>query len=176
MIEVEIRSFISEEQFNQLLDYMKQNAEFLGEDNQISYYFSGPSDLRIQKCNTYAKLWLKKGEIHDNHREEIEIKFDREDFEKLEKLLSVLGYEVEVKWFRDRKKFNWDGIKVTLDYTKGYGYIIELEKLVSRGEEKIYSQLEEKLKSLGIEITPKEVFGEKFEHYRQNWRSLVKKT
>ena len=173
MIEVEIRSFISEEQFNQLLDYMKQNAEFLGEDNQISYYFSGPADLRIQKCNTYAKLWLKKGEIHDNHREEIEIKFDREDFEELEKLLSVLGYEVEVKWFRDRKKFNWDGIKVTLDYTKGYGYIIELEKLVSRDEEKIYRQIEDKLKSLGVEITPKEIFEKKFGHYKQNWRSLT---
>lgn len=173
MIEVEIRSFISEKQFNQLLGYMKQNAKFLGEDNQISYYFSGSADLRIQKCDTYAKIWLKKGKIHDKHREEIEIKFDREDFEKLEKLLNVLGYEVEIKWFRDRKRFDWDGIKVTLDYTKGYGYIIELEKLVSRSEEKIYKELEDKLKELGVDITPKKVFEEKFFHYKKNWRSLT---
>lgn len=174
-IEVEVRSFISKEQFKRLMNFMKQNAEFLGEDYQITYYFSGPVDLRIQKNDNLAKLWLKKGKIHDKYREELEIKFDKDDFEKLEKLLKVLGYEIEIKWFRDRKRFLWNGIKATVDNTRGYGYIIELEKLVDESEDKerIHAELEEKLKSLGVDITPKEIFEEKFNHYKKNWRSLT---
>lgn len=173
-IEVEVRSFVSEEQFKQLLEFMKKNAKPAGEDNQVSYYFSGPADLRIQKCDDYAKLWLKKGKIHDRHREEFEVKFAREDFDNLEKLLEALGYEVEIKWFRDRKRFQWDGTKVTLDITRGYGFIIELEKLTDSGDEdKIHSELEDKMKELGVEVTPRKVFDTRFEQYKKNWRSLT---
>jgi len=43
---------LSEEQFNQLRDYMKKNASPAGEDSQTTYYFSGPADLRIQRGNS----------------------------------------------------------------------------------------------------------------------------
>jgi len=173
MIEVEVRSFLSEEQYKQLLDFMKNNAKHLSDDSQTTYYFSGPADLRIQKGNDYAKLWLKKGKIHDKSREEFEVKFSRDDFEKLEKLMKELGYEVEIKWFRERKRFLWDGTKVTLDFTKGYGFIIELEKLTDKDAERIHAELEDKLKSLGVKLTPKEVFDEKFSFYKQNWKKLT---
>ena len=174
-IEVEVRSFISEDQYGELLDKMKEEAEFIEDDYQITYYFTGDVDLRIQKNNNFAKLWLKGGKIHDKHREEIEVKFDREDFDKLERLLILLGYEVEIKWFRKRNKFDWNGIKLTIDYTKGYGHIIELEKIAEENEDKdkIYKELEGKLKSLGIDITPKEKFDEKFKYYKENWKTLV---
>jgi len=32
----------------------------------------------------------------------------------------------------------------------------------------------QKLKSLGIEITPKEEFDKKFQYYKENWKSLIK--
>lgn len=174
MIEVEVRSFVSEEQFSELQEFMKQNTRYLGHDSQTTYYFSGPVDLRIQRGNDYAKLWLKSGKLHDKYREEIEVKFARDDFEKLESLLKALGHEVEIKWFRERDRFSWDGIKVTLDCTKDYGYIIELEKLTDKDEEKekIHRELEEKLKSLGVKPTPKEVFDQKFVQYKQNWKEL----
>jgi len=172
-IEVEARSFISHEQYENLINFMKDNAEFLGEENQVTYYFSGNSDLRIQKNDKFSKVWLKKGSLHDDHREEIEVRFDIKDFEKLEKIFKELGYVVEIKWFRLRNKFSWEGIKVTVDHTRGYGYIIELEKIVENDEENVYRQLEEKIKSLGIEMTPKEVFNEKFKDYKNNWKRLV---
>ena len=136
MIEVEVRSFVSEEQFKKLQDFMKQNAKHEGHDSQTTYYFSGPVDLRIQKGNNYPKLWLKKGRLHEDFREEIEVKFSRDDFEKMENLMEELGYEVEMSWIRERDSFLWDGIKVTLDFTRRYGYIIELEKLIDRDYEK----------------------------------------
>ena len=173
-IEVEIRSFISKEKFDALLDFFKKNASLVKEDYQETFYFDCDQDLRIQRNNFFSKICLKKGNIHDDYREEIEIKFDRDEFEKLEKLFLSLGYNVEIKWFRKRFEFKWDDIKVCLDYTKGYGYIIELEKICSENKkESELEKLKQKLKSLGVEITPKEEFNKKFLYYKKNWRSLV---
>jgi len=173
-IEVEIRSFISKEKFDDLLNFFKKNTSLVKEDYQETFYFDCDQDLRIQRNNFFSKICLKKGNIHDDYREEIEIRFDRDEFEKLEKLFLSLGYNVEIKWFRKRFEFKWDDIKVCLDYTKGYGYIIELEKICSENKkESELEKLKQKLKSLGVEITPKEEFNKKFFYYKKNWRSLV---
>lgn len=154
---------------------MEERAEKLKEDKQITYYFSCDLDLRIQKNQDFAKLWLKKGEIHDKDREEFEVKFDRDDFEKLEELLKLLGYEVTVKWYRKRSRFDWNGFEVCIDYTPGYGRIIEIEKMCKKGKEgEVYEELQEALEELGVKKTSKEKFDEKFRHYRNNWKDILK--
>ncbi|MBD3282284.1 MAG: CYTH domain-containing protein [Candidatus Portnoybacteria bacterium] len=173
-IETEIRSFISKEKFDELLNFFKKNASLIKEDYQETFYFDCDEDLRIQRNNFFSKIWMKKGQIHDDHREEIEIKFDKDEFEKLEKLFLSLGYNIEIKWFRKRFEFKWDDITVCLDFTRGYGYIIELEKMCSEDtKEPEFENLKKKLKSLNIEITPKEEFNKKFLYYKENWKSLV---
>lgn len=173
-IEVELRSFISKEQYERLLEFFRQNAKLVKEDYQETYYFDTEEDLRIQRSRSFSKIWLKKGRIHDDCREEIEVKFDRDEFERLEKLFCSLGFNIQIKWFRQRNQFKWDGIKVCLDYTKGYGYIIELEKLCSGGEkESVLEMLRQKFREMGIEITPREEFERKFRHYKENWKSLT---
>jgi len=173
-IECEIRSFITENQHKELVERFKKDAEFLGEDEQITYYFDCPQDLRIQKNSKYSKIWLKKGEIHDEHREEIEVRLGVEDFDKLEQLFLALGYKVEIKWFRKRNSFKWGDIDVALDYTKGYGYIIELEKMATEAEkEKTFGYLKEELQGLGVQLTSKEEFNEKYQYYKQNWQKLI---
>ena len=174
-IEVEVRSFISEEQYNNLLTFMQKNAKLIKKDNQTTYYFSGDDDLRIQKNDFFSKIWLKKGNIHDPHRKEIELKFDKEKFDQLEKLFLSLGYTVDIKWFRKRNLFSWNDIEVAIDFTKGYGYIIELEKMSNEQEkEQVYEFLKEKLKELKIALTPKEEFDKKYNYYKENWRELTK--
>ncbi len=173
-IEVEIRSFITKEKYEELLEFFRKEGEFLSEDCQETYYFDAKEDLRIQRNNFFSKIWLKKGKIHDESREEIEVKFDRNDFEKLERIFLALGFSVSVKWFRKRHSFKWQGIDVAVDFTKGYGYIIELEKMVSEEEkETTLELLKRKMEMLGIPLTPKEEFEKKYEYYRENWRRLV---
>ena len=174
-IEVELRSFISEEQYRKLLEFFNKNAKFLKEDYQETYYFDGKEDLRIQKNNFFSKIWMKKGRIHDDMREEIEVRFDKDDFDRLEKLFLSLGFNIKIKWFRTRHEFDWDNISVCLDYTKGYGYIIELEILTNDNDkEKALSKIKEKLGSLNIAVTPREEFEKQFKYYEQNWRELIK--
>ena len=173
-IEVEIRAFITKEKHQELLDFFKQNSELIKEDNQETFYFDCPEDLRIQRNNSYSKIWLKKGKLHDDQREEIEIKFARDQFEELEKLFLTLGYLVEIKWFRKRLEFDWEGIKVCLDHTLGYGYIIELE-IISDNEHKDEAllQIQEKLRILNVDITSKEEFNKQYEFYKANWQKLL---
>ena len=174
VIEVEIRSFISKERYSELLEFLKINTKFINEDYQETYYFDSQEDLRIQKNNFFSKIWLKKGKIHDEFREEVEIKFNKEDFNKLEKLFLTLGFNVNIKWFRTRHTFQWDDINIMLDYTKGYGYIIELEKMSNEEDkEAVLRELKEKLKLLDIEQTPKEEFNEKYNYYKENWKTLT---
>ncbi len=170
VFEVEVRSFISEQEYTRLLNYFSENARLVKKDKQETIYFLG-KDLRIQKNKFFSKIWFKEGKIHDKARKEIEIRFDKQDFEKLLELFLSLGYEIEVKWKRKRVMFEWDDVNVCLDHTKGFGYIIELEKQSKDRSE--YIKLEKKLKSLGISITPRDVFEEKYKWYKQNWELLI---
>lgn len=173
-IEVEVRSFLTEAQFKKLLHYFKKEAKFLGKDDQVTFYFDCPEDLRIQKNNKFSKIWLKKGALHDTTREEIEVKTNLDDFDTLEKLFLALGYKVEIKWFRRRYTFKWGDIDLTLDFTKGYGYIIELEKMSDKAHQaQTASYLKAKMAKLNIPITPKEKFDQKYQYYKQNWQKLV---
>lgn len=173
-IEVEIQTFITKEKYEELLEFFKQNAEFVKEDFQETFYFDENSNLRIQRNDSGAKLWHKSGNVHDEFMEEIEIHAKREDFENMEKFLNKLGHSVKIKWFRQRKQFDWNGTKVCLDYTKGYGYILELERISDdENKERILQELKQKLMNLGIPETPKEIFNEKYNYYKDNWRDLV---
>jgi predicted adenylyl cyclase CyaB len=173
-IEVEVRSFITSEEHEKLLEFFKREAEFVKEDSQETFYFDCEQDLRIQRNNFFSKIWMKKGKMHDGCREEIEIKFAREDFEKLEQLFISLGFDVQIKWFRKRLEFKWHDVLVCLDDTKGYGLIIELEVMCAESDaEKEREKLAAKLESLGIKITSREEFDRRFLDYKKNWRSLI---
>ena len=175
-IEVEVRSFITKEKYKELLNFFERNAELVKEDFQETHYFDCEADLRIQKNNSGSKIWLKEGKIHDDAREEIEIKLDDKDFDKANKIFSAINLKPEIKWLRERKQFNWDNIKVCLDHTKGYGHIIEFEKIINNDEEKekVFEEIKQKMASLGINISSKEEFNEKFNEYKKNWRELIK--
>ncbi len=173
-IEVEVKSLISKEQYEDLLNFFHKNAKFLKEDYQETYYFDAPVDLRIQKNNFFSKIVLKAGKVHDEIREETEIKFSKEDFERLEKLFLSIGFNVQIKWFRNRLEFEWNGLDVCLDFTKGYGYIIEIEKLCDEPEkEQALEFIKQKFKELDISITPREDFDNKYNNYKENWKNLI---
>lgn len=173
-IEVQVRSFISSDQYEGLLKFFNRNAELLKQDYQETYYFDSNDDLRIQKNEFSSRIWLKKGELHDNFREEIEIKLPKEDFEKLEQLFLALGYNIQIKWLRKRFEYKWKDLIVSVDYTKGYGYILEIEKLCNEPEkEQVLNLIKDKFNELNIPITPKEEFDTRYKHYKENWKILI---
>ena len=174
MIECEIRAFISEEEYHRLIDFFKKNAEYKGEDMQQTNYFDAQTKVRTQKNSKGTKIILKKGNVHEGAREEIEIECAGEDFDKINKIFIELGHPVVIEWYRKRHTFFWEGITVCIDDTEGYGYIIELEKLIDEYQkEQTLTELREKLNFLKIQETPKELFDKKFQHYKENWREMI---
>lgn len=174
-IEVEVRSFISDEQFERIKSILDIDFEFVGKLSEVTVYFSREKDLRIRKSEDGAFLILKEGKIHDDARKEFEIRFNIEDFDLMIELLKALGYEVEIQWFRERLEYKKNDIRVLLDDTKGYGKIIELEEMVGSGQEGDSSKrLADLISDLGIsEITTKEEFNKSFEYYKENWKNLI---
>jgi len=55
-IEVEIRSFLTKERYEELIEFFKENAKFVGEDEQETIYFDSDNDVRIQKNNYFSKI------------------------------------------------------------------------------------------------------------------------
>ncbi|HTM69073.1 MAG TPA: hypothetical protein VL426_07330 [Candidatus Binatia bacterium] len=172
--ECEVRTLLDYFQYEALKERLMREAVFRGEDAQETRYFEGPHDLRIQKSTTCAKVWLKKGKMHDECREEVEVRMEPERFGELERLFDALGYSTGIVWHRHRMRFDWGDIDVSLDYTKGYGYVIELEKMSDdAGREETIRYLKDKLGELGFRPTPKPVLHERFTYYRERWRTLI---
>ena len=173
-IEVEVKGIISKERYEELLNFFKKEGKFINEDNQETHYFETKDDLRIQKNDFFSKICFKEGELHDEFREEIDIKCKKDEFDNLKRLFDNLGYGVLVKWFRKRHTYEWEGFTVTLDDTKGFGNIIEIEKVTTdEDKETALNLIKEKFQKLGIPISSKEELKKKFEHYRDNWKELI---
>ena len=174
-IEVEVRSFITKERYGQLVKFFDKNGKLAGEDNQETHYLASKGDLRIQKNDYFSKVWFKTGQIHDYVREEYEIRLPAEQFPNLEKIFSLTGHKTKIKWFRKRLEYSWKGVTVCLDYTRGYGHILELEKMCNEGQKlKALAELKSLMLGLSIEITPKEEFDKKYKYYAKNWKRLTR--
>lgn len=175
-IEVEARSFVDNEQFKNLRNSLDKNFEFVRDLEEITIYFSGEKDLRMRKNQTEAFVIMKEGKMHDDSRKELEVKIDRNDFDNMTAVFESLGYEIEIEWLRNRREYKNGDMKILLDDTRGYGKILELEKIVEEGkEDDAHKELAGKIKEFGIgEITSKEEFNEKFQYYKDNWKNLIK--
>ena len=174
MIEIELRSFITEDKYRELLNFFRKNGKFMNKENQITHYLDDKGNLRIQKNDKFSKVWLKLGGLHAIEHKEMEAKFPRESFEELEKIFTLSGKPTRIKWVRSRHTFKWDGVNVMLDFTKGYGHIIELE-IISNPKAKVKAMVKLKglMEKLNIRPTSKKEFDQKYRHYRKNWRKLI---
>lgn len=174
-IEVEVRSFLTKQNWIALRRFFDTHGKFLNEGFDETVYFSTPKDLRIRRDDDTAYVILKGGKIHDAHRKEFEIPFSRERFLELEALLRTLGFSVKVRWYRVRRIYRWRGVTAYLWFTKGYGWMIELEKLTSpQHAGRIHRRLSALIRSLGVEATPRHEMDRHFAYYLENWKGLTK--
>ena len=172
--EAEIRSFVDDAQYASLETYFRRESEFMGEECQETHYFDTDVDLRIQCNDHFAKIWMKKGAMHDMAREEHEVRFDRAQFGAAGAIFAALGYKVKIKWFRKRLSFRWGDVTVALDDTLGYGKILELEKMTTEENQgAALADLKAKMAQLGVGITPKEDFDARFNDYARNWEKRI---
>ena len=174
-IEVELRSFITKQQYQRLIDKLEREAKFIGSIKEETLYLSGKEDLRLRRDNKNTYIILKGGKIHDKWRKEWKVKCSLEDFEKIKEIFRRLGCKIKIKWLRKRRIYKLKDVKIFLDNTEGYGYIIELERMTNTEDKStIQQRLRKIMKSLGVKITPRKEFDIRFQDYRKNWRKILK--
>ena len=172
MIEVELRSFISEDKYNELINKYNANTQ-----KQITYYFNSEQDFRMMKTKECTQLWLKTGKMHEESRLEKVVKVDNKYRADLESMLNLLDYDVDIKWYRTRSKIALDqNAEMCIDYTIGYGYILEIEKQVEdeANVEEAKALLRKDFENLGINVSEKSDFDTKYKDYVQNWKEYTK--
>lgn len=173
-IEVELRSYIAEDKYDDLLRFFKSQCRMFTSDDQVTYYFDAPIDIRLQRNLHGSKIWMKKGKMHSSSREEVEVHFSRDDFDSLEKMFLMLGYPVKVKWYRKRHIFVWKGFEVCLDDNRGFGRVLEIEKKTeSSGKAVALREIEKAFEELGVAVTPQEEQAKRYAHYVKNWKKLT---
>lgn len=174
-IEVELRTFISAEKRKEILEIFSKREKTL--EKQITTYYNCPQDFRLMETSKYCKLWLKEGKMHEEARREYEVIIDKKYQEALISMIKALGYEEQIKWYRNRITLWVDNIKVTIDETIGYGEIIEGEIIVNNKEEieRGKEEIRKLFSELKIEnLSSKEEFNQKYEDYKKNWKIYTK--
>src|SRR5690554_4711723 len=107
MIEVELRTFLTNKQYHDLTSFFISLDYDIKETRQITYYFKGEKDFRLMITTDYLMLWVKTGHIHDEARNEMIVKIDPKYKDDLIKMLHFLGYEEEIKWYRIRRELSY---------------------------------------------------------------------
>lgn len=175
MISVELRSFIKPDKYKELIE--KYN-NILHTEKQINYFLNSKEDIRFMKTKRYSEICIKHGNMHDDIKKEKSVKIDSKYNDDMAYILNDLGFIPQIKWYRTRSKANLDvGIGLCLDYTVGYGYIIEVTKNIEDISKSDLTKIElgNFLESLDIDITSKEEFDKKYNEYVLNWEKFTEK-
>jgi adenylate cyclase class IV len=177
MKEIEKRVFLTNEQYKSLLVEFKVQSK--QPERQVTTYYSTKDknskdiDLRLMRTVEYAKLWVKRGKIHDVHREEFEVRIDLKYAFETSKILELL-FESRIKWFRERIETKYKKASICIDKNINYDAIFEIEILVSPDEEieKSENLLNVYLRELGLKETTKKLQNKKYKDYVSNWSKL----
>lgn len=181
LYEVEISSLLKPAGYKRVYKYLKRSGKLLKEEQTVTVVFETPKgDLRLVKNEEQVKLICKVGNVFHEIRPEMEVLADLKDMDELEKIFIALDFKVACRYKKKRVHFRWQGTIISLDNVKGFGLIMEMEKLVDerlvkKGEQDIREKLTKLLNKFGIDITPINELNKKYQHYLNNWSKLIKK-
>lgn len=175
MYELELRSFVGEDEYARVAALLPMLGVPEGPVRQVTYYLDHPIDTRVQLMARGGRVWQKLGRIHDEVRKEYEALVDRHAASALLSILGNLGHGIRIVWYRERRWVRSGELTVTLDHTVGYGRIVEVEALFSRDADRPHAMraVEEMLARLAVSPTPRSVFDSAFERYSREWRALT---
>lgn len=164
MTKVTVKTFLDAEKYKELIE--KYN-NILHTEKQVVFFFEN-SQLRFIRTKRYCGLSFK---------EKI-VKIDNEYLENMDYILNSIGLIPSVKWYRTRSKANLKyEISINLDYVVGYGYLLEVNKII-QDKLKIDTtkiELGNFIESLDIELLDQSIINKKYDEYTLNWERLTNK-
>lgn len=155
MLEIEKRGFLTEEKYNQLIEFFLKNAKNLGQDDKDVIYYIYPDKLlkavhNISKKN--AKISLKMNKIGEGSVfPETEVIFPEKDYEKIKFILdNTTNPEKVMSGIQKRINFVYKDCEFAIKWSKEWQYHFEVEKLVN--DESLVADAEKELNSVAEEL------------------------
>jgi len=158
--------------YNELLPILPQH-----EHARLTHIITNGKSFSVRTRGTDdAVLLVIKASIDDTTSENgiSRIEFEStvpHTLDDLDALLIEAGFPYQAKWSREREEYSVRDVTVTIDKNAGYGYVAELEKVVTDAE--IVSRVREELRALmeelGIEELPQDRLERMFAHYNEHW-------
>lgn len=154
-IETEIKIKILKEEFQKIEIFMKNNAQFLKNSNQMDTYYQPTHRKFLNDGEEMINEWLRIG-IRGNKKilnyknwynnmycDEYEVEIDNE--ENLDKIFKILGLEKIAVVHKVRSTYFYlNKYEIALDYVKNLGYFIEIE--VKNYDEELVKEYDKLLK------------------------------
>ena len=144
----EERTFITEQQIMQLLDYFEKNASQKREEKQVIYDYHTEGNFRLIKTKNYVKIDFKPNSAIEK---ENQVYITKQYENDLTNIFTKIGLSIDLKRFRIK-----------------FHYETELEKATKLEE------LSRIFQELSIEKTDISKFEELYAKYRMDWYDLTK--
>jgi len=177
-IEVERRSFLSEEKYKELITILEQNAVSLGQDDKnVVFYVFKDKLIKVvdEKSKGKAKIVYKSDHIcNSNSLEEIEIPISPNDFEKANLLISkILTADTVLHSFQQRHNYSYKGTEIALKYSDTWGHHVEIEVMVNNADKA--EEAEKKITSVAADLGLKLLSNKELAEFSQKAESGYKR-
>ena len=157
-IEIEYRSIVSKKDYERIMNFLKKNAQDLGEDDKdSSFYILDKKLLKVVKnvSKNTAKITLKLQEVGDGSgKEEFEYIIPIESVDTAKEVFKNLGFTERIDSYQKRHNFTYKGVEFAVKYSKDWSYHIEMEILIDTedGRSNAESKIKEIAEELGIKL------------------------
>jgi len=147
MYEIEFRGKIDKQKYDQILNFLENNAKSLGEDNKDVVYYIFPDKLLKLVKNTSrndAKVSLKMNKIGNGASfEEIEFHLPIEQYDNTALLFSKLGLDCKkMEGPQKRMNYKYKNCEIAIKYSDEWGYHFEIEKMIENEDDQIEAEKE----------------------------------
>ncbi len=160
-IEVELRGRLSVEDYQRLLQHLKENGTFVETKKRLlldySTFIEGEGvgnrqrDIRLRVTNGRPEIMTKLGGWGgDEHRREISILTEKGSFDRLVETYGVLGYTKAIVAERSTEVFLYQGFEFALVTVPNHSYYFEIEKMARDAEN--VTQVKADMRSLCVEL------------------------
>lgn len=175
-IEIEFRAKISKNKFDSLNQFLKQNAQNLGEDNKDTLFYILPDKffkVVNETSKNKAKIVLKNNRIgNGNEFGEWEIKIYPSEYEKAIDMFNHMNLPGKsMRAWQKRHNYLYKGVEIAIKYSEYWEYHVEMEIVVDEVKKK--QEAEKQIKDVADELDIKLMTDEEIKAFTDSVESKL---
>lgn len=169
----EKRTFIKEEEKQKLIEYFDSHCSQKAIEKQVIYNYHTEGDFRLIKTKDYMKIDFKPSSaLEKENTVFINPKYQQD----LTEIYRKIGLDIEMKRFRIRHKYIYQGLYVSVDENVKTGNIFRIKFHYDKEQDlSIKKQMiKDIFNQFEIEETDLSKFQDLYAKYRMDWYDLTK--